>query len=240
MRKFYFIFWVLLNSHLFCHEQPQGDLSVLLVSPRNELQSIDQANIILVAFNRPMVALQQVPTGEGTGLFKIEPAIIGKFRWMGTSTLTFSPSAQLPYATAYTIQIPAGITSLDGKTLQQSYIWQFETPRPRVQKTSPRNNERYVELDHSITLVFNQPMDPQLTSQFVSIQQNISGSITYPGFIAQQTPTGGKDTVLLIPSQSFPKGATITVLCKMGLLGIGGPLGMSENYSFSFSTFGEF
>jgi len=168
MRKLYFIFWILLNNLLFCQEQPQGELSILFGSPRNELQSIDQANTILAAFSSPMVALQQVPAEEGAGIIKIEPAVTGKFRWMGTSTLTFTPVTRLPYATAYNVQIPSGTSSLDGKKLQQGYIWQFETPHPRIQNTSPRNNERNIELDHSIVLVFNQPMDPQLTSKYVS------------------------------------------------------------------------
>jgi hypothetical protein len=89
-----------LFSELF--SQAPRSLQVVTVSPRGEVQTIDQVQMIVATFNQAMTALQEAPADESTGPLIITPAIPGKYRWQGTSTFSFIPGKPLPHATAYT------------------------------------------------------------------------------------------------------------------------------------------
>jgi len=55
-----------------------------------------------------MVALKAVPEDESSGPLVVEPAVKGKYRWLGTSTLTFVPTDTLPFSTVFRARVPAG------------------------------------------------------------------------------------------------------------------------------------
>ncbi|HEY6951137.1 MAG TPA: Ig-like domain-containing protein, partial [Bacteroidota bacterium] len=221
--------------------QQQG-VSVVVVTPLGQTQSFDQYQTIVATFNQPMVALAEVPQDEGTGPMIVEPAVAGKFRWMGTSTLTFIPSKRLPYGTQFTVRIPAGTKSVSGQTLQDEYTWEFQTVRPAVISTNPYGNQQFVELDHGILLRFNQKVDPAVVGKYISLEEHGAGAVAYPPFTTQIAPAGaqfGDNSILLTPAHPFKRGTSYTVRCNHGLPGVEGPLGMISDFVFSFTTYGE-
>ena len=214
----------------------------MVSTPRGLAQSVDQYQTVVATFNQPMVALKEVPEDEGTGPIIVEPAFPGKFRWMGTATLTFIPARRLPYGTEFTVKIPAGSKSISGQILARDFTWKFQTVRPAVINMSPYSAERYVELDHTILLRFNQHVDPQAASKYISIEEHSPGGIFYPPFTSQVAPARmnwGENTILLTPTQPLKRGTLYTVRCKQGLPGVEGPLGMVNDFAFSFSTYGD-
>ena len=129
--------------------QPK-DLQVVVASPKGVTATPDQSQGVFVTFKQPMVPLQAVSFQEGAAVMQIQPAIPGKYRWMGTTTLAFVPASPLPNGTLFAVKIPAGTKSLSGQMLSAEYEWDFETPRPQITSADPPMRQRFVELDHSI------------------------------------------------------------------------------------------
>ena len=231
----------------------QTELRIVTMSPRGETPTSDQSQTIFVTFNQPMVPLQAVSTQDGSTVMRISPAIPGKYRWMGTTTLAFIPSKPLPRATHFAITIDPGTKSLAGQPLQAGARWEFETPRPHIISTIPNQSQKFVELRHSIILHFDQPVDPQTVAKYVSIQRSTGVETVYPAFTArapsieeykrswEKLPREDSvNVVLLTPAEDFKKGSTIRVLCKAGLTAMEGPLGMKADYLLNFTTYNEF
>ncbi|OYV86238.1 MAG: hypothetical protein B7Z63_04320, partial [Ignavibacteriae bacterium 37-53-5] len=123
---------------------PNQELKVLSATPRGSTITRDQSHTIAIMFNKPMVALKAVPEDESSGPLVVEPAVKGKYRWLGTSTLTFVPTDTLPFSTVFRARVPAGTRALDGSTLNQDYVWTFETPRPQLVRSLPSNGASYI------------------------------------------------------------------------------------------------
>ncbi|GJQ21940.1 MAG: peptidase inhibitor [Bacteroidia bacterium] len=220
------------------------ELRVVVRSPQGMTATIDQAQQIVATFNQPMVPLRELPEDESTGPLMIDPPIAGKYRWMGTFTLAFIPDKPLPFSTSYKVTIPAGTRSLPGQSLHEPIQWTFETPRPRMVSTTPYRGQQYVELNHSITVTFNQPVDPGTVSSFISIEERRGQTVTYPKYVASR-PEGPRirypeRSILLTPREPFGKGSQVTVRLKAGLQGTEGPLGMLKDEAVTFSTYNEF
>ncbi len=218
----------------------QQDLRIVSVTPTGQTTQIDQSQMITVTFSEPMVPLQEVPQEELTGPLKINPPAVGRYRWQGTSTLSFIPQKNLPYASAYTVTVPAGVKSVSGKKLRENFEWRFVTPLPTIVSTRPYINQESVELDHAISITFNQLIKPFDVSKFISLEQWKGNEKTFPKFLTLWEGKKDTNTVHLRAAQKYSPGARIVVKIKSGVQGIEGKLGMAADYSFSFSTYNEF
>ncbi len=156
-------------------QQASNELQVVSATPSGMVQSSDQFYAITVIFNQPMVPLQALPEGDGTGPLVIEPAMPGKYRWLGSHTLTFTPSKTLPMASRFVVTVPSGLKSLSGQTLKTPYQWAFETPRPKLLKTTLEENAR-VALTPAFYLVFNQTVSLSSVQQKVTLINTLSGN----------------------------------------------------------------
>lgn len=223
--------------------QTSGKVELIITTPMGETQTIDQTQMIVATFNQPMVPLREVPVNEDSGPLLIRPTVSGKYRWQGTRTLSFIPADRLPYSTEYTVKIPAGTKSISAKVMDRDFIWKFETPRPRVISHSPSNQQKNVELDHAILIRFNQPVDPQTVSKWISIEEHIGNNIAYIPFTASQADDKKEvieNTILLKSTNGWQKEGVYVVRCKAGIVGTEGLLPMTSDYSFTFKTFREF
>ena len=86
----------------------------------------------------------------------ISPAVEGEWRWIGSASVEFVPKAPLPFATRFTVTVPAGLKGVDGSTLKEAYSWSFDTPGPRLESATPAGNWRWLKPAQDIVLVFNQ------------------------------------------------------------------------------------
>lgn len=130
-------------------------LRVVSAGPVGEVASLDEANEVRVVFSEPMVVLGKIPTPVTAPFFKIAPNVAGTFRWSGTTTLIFTPSKPLPFATTFTVTIDKTAKAVSGKTLDQPYEWSFTTPTIQLRSADwyRRKNGAVV-----IGLRFNQPV----------------------------------------------------------------------------------
>ena len=132
-------------------------LEVTNIAPRG---AVEMAPHLTVSFNQAMVPLTTVEQLDAKQLgIKLTPAVEGKWRWLGTQTLMFVPQVRFPMATSYTVEIPAGLKSSEGKSLAAARVETFETPPPRLEASQPEGDGQ--DLNPLIFLRFDQAMDNQ-------------------------------------------------------------------------------
>lgn len=232
------------------HAQKPEPLKVLSTFPKGQTEGTNQTQTIVATFNKPMVALQRLPEGDGTGPLKIIPPVKGKYRWIGTSTISFTPSQPLEIATEYTVTIPADVKASDGSMLGQVVIWSFSTPRPVLLASFPGHEQKQVELRQKIFLRFSQPMNINRASSFIQMKEgsrNGSAVMFTIGFPTsaelQQARVYWPDTsniLKIVLTDPLTKGKRYVVILAKGLPGARGTLGMEKEASFAFETFGDF
>lgn len=151
-------------------------LRVISAGPVGETATLAEANEVRVVFSEPMVVLGKIPDPVTAPFFKIEPAVKGKLRWSGTTTLIFTPDKPLPFATQYTVTVDKSAKSVAGKTLDQPYQWTFSTPTIRL-----RSTDWYRKKSGAIVigLRFNQPIDAQVLLPHLQLR-TIAHEITLP------------------------------------------------------------
>lgn len=139
---------------------PGTPLNVVRYQPEG---AVDIAPFVSVTFDQPMVP---VATLDGLEAIEapaiIDPAVEGRWRWIGTRTLRFEviPGAtdRLPAATRYTVTVPAGTESVNGGRLEDEVSWSFTTPAPTV--TAFAGADRSLTTTPVFVAVFDQLVDP--------------------------------------------------------------------------------
>jgi uncharacterized protein YfaS (alpha-2-macroglobulin family) len=236
--------------HAQAHATPSpGDLSVVLATPRGETEGTGESQAIIATFNLPMVALSEVPQGESSGPLVIKPSVKGRFRWVGSRALAFLPES-LPRATSFTATVPKGTKALSGAELTEDYTWEFNTPRPELEESSPRDEAGWVEPGAKIALRFNQPVSAERARGFLSLEGVREAERHAQSFTVRHlTPEEAKsdlegwkpDRCLIIePAEKLKTGTTYAFTVAEGLPGTEGNLGTLSPSKFSFSTYGTF
>ena len=144
---------------------PEGPLQVQAFRPEGEVELPFQ---LAIAFDRPMVALGTVadrPVPE----ISISPEVPGRWRWIGTQTLSFQPTTGYPRATEFNVEVAAGARAVDGTTLTAPHRFSFATAPPKVVAIYPRHGNRAT--DQPILVVFDQPMHRDTGSKVVGEQE---------------------------------------------------------------------
>lgn len=144
------------------HESLPGagdDLSVVAARPQGEQQGEVRPT---VTFSRPVQGLEEVEDTRAKDaqkpFAKIDPAVEGEWRWLGSASAEFVPKGLVPYSTTFTVTVMKGLTALDGAKLAEDYTFTFSTPRLGLQDVSPSRGDRWLRPDSTISLVFNQPV----------------------------------------------------------------------------------
>lgn len=138
-------------------EPTPSELKVERFGPEGEVTLVDAVRL---TFNQPMVPLSDVESLKAKPIpLEIEPRPPGRVRWLGTRTLVFEPEGRMPFSTHYTVRVPAGVASTDGKTLAKAESWTFSTPALALESSSPWSGATEIELQPTISLVFNQPIE---------------------------------------------------------------------------------
>jgi alpha-2-macroglobulin len=144
------------------------ELQVLRNSPVGTEGLVGSVN---ATFNQPMVpvaALDELRTYQAP--LEITPRAAGRFRWLGTETVTFEPEKRMPFGTRYVARIPAGTKAQSGARLEQEVRWEFSTPRVELVEALPSRYDRQVKPDTAIAFLFNQPVDGKLLLQRLKVK----------------------------------------------------------------------
>lgn len=224
-----------------------GALQVLRYAPEGEIAI---APFINVTFNQPMVPLNTLDAlAEAAVPVKVTPDLPGVWKWLGTQTLSFEYHSddlnRFPMATEYTVEVPAGTTSLTGGVLEEAVTWTFRTPPPTVVRAYPNVSPQPRE--PIFFVAFNQRIDRVAMLDAISV---LAGGRTYALRLATADEIAADKNVNSYANQfaadrwlafraeeAFPTDTTVTVNIGPGAPSAEGPLTTTEVQSFSFQTY---
>jgi len=205
-----------------------GNPKVVLASPQNE--ALEDLTPITVVFDRPMIALTTATNSAmKQPAFSITPKIEGEGRWLGTTAYQYRPSQRFSRATTYKVIVPNNLQSQDGGVLQNGYVWEFSSERPRVDAISPQQNYDYASPIASVSATFNQEIDPKSINDKLIVYDKNKNKI--PGRLV----VNGK-MVGFYPLQPLKREEQYNAVIAKGVNSTEGPNGMESDYSWSFKT----
>ena len=219
-------------------------LKVLRTQPRGKNRLV---GAVTATFNQPMVpvaALDHLRTLEAP--LKIWPKVAGRFRWLGTRTVTFEPKGRMPYGTRFVARVPAGVAATSGERLEKEVRWEFSTPRTKLVRAVPYRHSSQNKPDTPLAMLFNQPVDGKELLRQIQLNKLKGpdlelvpraqwGKLKY---IADTVATWDPDrTVVLRPVKPLPLAASFNVRIAAGLRGEG-PLATKNTLHHYFSTYG--
>lgn len=242
-------------------------LEITHISPTGSVEGLRETFKILVGFNQAMVPLQAIPREETKGPLDFEPQIKGKYRWLGSRTLTFIPSDTLQPATQFKITLNKDkIQSLTGMRLERDTSWTFESVRPKLVSSRPYDRTQSLDTETYIYLYFNIDMAPKkvgdkikiiategmpsrvwcgtVKPRFPRVKKKISFRIRYLRDDEKEDwpfkNWENKRTLVLEPVDKLPIEAEIEVHFLAGLRAKTGDLGTDQDEILSFNSYNYF
>lgn len=238
---------------------PGEALRVVVARPQGQAQPSEE---IAITFSKPVVGMEAQAAGAGAdGVARIEPAVAGAWRWLGSSSLEFVPDAPLPLATPFQVTVPAGLTALDGSALEAPLAYTFETPAPSLLSTDPEGGFAWLDARPAISLVFDQPVRdlarhahlraggtriPLAIEREVSLADEARARLKAQG----PSPYPHPDDLRRLKSRHWryelraaadlPLGADVSLEIDGALAGAEGPLAIARPTSIPFRTHGTF
>jgi len=138
------------------HAGPRTPLRVVAARPTGLVKHPEHPT---VTFSKPVIALATLDRHhELPAPARLTPDVPGEWRWVGSATLEFVPTAAWPLSTEFQVEVPAGLTALDGSRLAEPFSLRFATPGPQVLGATPREGDRWVEREPRFVLHLNQPV----------------------------------------------------------------------------------
>ncbi len=226
-----------------------GDLAVTYASPKGSTEAPHEYDSLVVIFDHPMVPLEALSEGRGSGMIRLEPSFAGKYRWLNPKTLSFTPDKLFPFSTDIRATIPAGAKAFDGYTMKEDFSWTFQTIRPRLLKHFPRHEQKWLRPDTEILLVFNQPI--QKSKSYVAFKKAGKDTAEIPVEFSLKIPSADllkenriesppEYTLVLQPKERLLPDSQYIVEIAEGLPGRQGTLGMEKSFTFQFETYATF
>ncbi len=233
-------------------EPPVYDDSVVVVlqaTPTGNLLSTEGRKEIYVVFNHPMVPLATIDE-ETKGVFSITPAVNGKFRWYGSRICSFIPDEGWSAGKEYTVKIPAGLKSLNGKKLDKEFVFKFNVEVPELEvRCSPYNYDT-IDYDQTFTLRFNYPVSRRALAGYLILRSgkriipytltSASGDNYDDEYGSEKTESNEESSRVIIvkPQASYDRDGAVTVEVKEGLRALNNEAIGNETKTFEYKTHG--
>jgi hypothetical protein len=145
-------------------------LTVARYMPEGKVPLAPELN---VTFSQPMIAVTSQEDAAAVQPVHLTPQPAGKWRWIGTRTILFSPDVRFPQATTYSVEVPAGTKAAGGSALAAATKFSFETPAPTIVQSWPGSSPSQ-RTDVPMFVLFDQKVDPQ--AMLPSIHVTAGGS----------------------------------------------------------------
>ncbi len=146
---------------------------VALITPNDGSVAVPVDSKINIMFDRPMTGLTTLGAGrQNFPAVKLEPAVRGRWKWLGTSTMQFIPES-LQEATSYRVVVPAGTEVLDGGRTENEVVASFETARPELIQMWATDSQTPTEFSprSKIKLTFNQKVDLASATSLIKLKR---------------------------------------------------------------------
>jgi len=159
---------------------------------------------VLVVFNYPMVPInctgQVADDAAGCPVLPLtfNPGVVGQGTWINTSAYRFDPLPAWDAGTTYTLQLPAGVTSIAGATLDEAITRTFTTAPAKIIRIEPAAWSTNTPLETGVRVIFNTPMDAPATAAAFSL--SAPGGAAVPGNITWEDNNA---TLVFTPTQNL-------------------------------------
>jgi hypothetical protein len=159
----------------------------------------------------------------------MSPMMETYFIWPAYNQLTIYTGGVFFANTTYNIKIDSTAEDLDGISLKQPFEFSFSTAPVKIQGTSPRNGELFVNhSDLKIQMTFNTYMKKSTIIDAFSISPSVSGTFNW-------YPSNSKTSLAFFPSGNLRPNTKYTVTIANTAEDLFGSR-MKKPYSFSFIT----
>jgi len=212
--------------------EPSGPLKVAFSSPEGKVGVVAEVNVV---FDRPVHPLGVV---EATAAppFQLTPSVPGSFRWVGSRAAVFTPERRLPLATAFKVEVPAGLRALDGTQLERAHRFELETRRPSLESSTPGDGDRGLPLDTVMHLVMDQVVSPAALQASAKLTMNTGqGDVAIP-FEVKAEPKNRRGLIVRPKRPLAPHSAVVLTIAS-SLRGNEGPLTAEAERRVTFHTF---
>ena len=158
-----------------------GNLEISQVFPADGSEDVENAAVITVVFNRPVVPLLIVEQmDELPDPLQITPDLAGQGEWLNTSVYIFRPDEPLRSAAQYDFTVAADLVA----GLEEDYAWSFTTAAPSIANfkligltTNPGDLYADVPPDQTFSISFRQPMDQAKTQAAFSLVSSLDETV---------------------------------------------------------------
>ncbi len=120
-----------------------------------------------IAANAPITVRFDQPMDQQSvaAAFAIEPAVKGALSWPEPAVAVFTPAETLAEGQTYRVRVADSAASVNGQTLLEPVEFALQTTGPlTVAQLSPKDGATAIGTDAAITVVFNKPVVPLVSS----------------------------------------------------------------------------
>ena len=181
---------------------------------------------ITVRFDQPM---DQTSVAAA---FTLDPPVKGELSWPEADTAVFTPADSLELGQAYSVRIADTASAVNGQTLQEPVEFAVQATSPlRVTQTIPSDNANAVQTDGIVTVVFDKPVVPLVSS---GEQAGLPQPLTFDPPIEGTGEWTSTSIYRFIPDPAFAGATTYTVSVDPGLTDVtGSPLEDAPTWRFT-------
>ena len=225
-----------------------GTLKILSHGPVGEARGQAQIKIDFATPLIPLTTLSDSEREEILGHFVLKPAIEGKFRFLGTSSVVFEPEHSLPMATEYKVIVIKGLEDIQGNMLEENFAWEFQTPLPQI-NIYPRSNSEHVNIDQPVSIHSNISLSIESLKSKIEFYETLSKNpVSYKFLESDRNPPEGADIgmqrvryeYILQPKDNLKKDTQYMVIINPGVMTARGNRPTITPVSTSFRTFPPF
>ena len=179
-------------------------------------QEVGRDAPITVRFDQPM------DQASVEAAFTVDPPVTGELSWPEPDTAVFTPAESLEPGQSYHVRIADTASSVNGQTLQEPVEFALQATGPlRVAQTVPGDGARSVQADAIVTVVFDKPVVPLVSS---GDQAGLPQPLTFDPPVEGVGEWTSTSIYRFIPDPAFAGATAYTVSVDPGLTDITGNL----------------
>jgi alpha-2-macroglobulin len=215
-------------------DQASTKLAVISATPQDSAETKAALSIVFSKPLRPLSLAEDMPRPA----IVVEPPVPGEWQWNGTSAVTLAAvDGLLQPATRYRVTVPKGLRAADGTTLEEPFVFEFETPRPVLIDVWTSGRSDALAPGDWFRLTFDQRVAPDALRAALTLQITTRGKS--PRLVAVEVRPDAKDvhSLEVRPKEKLPPASLLALGLDPALRGLEGPLTMGKAELREFSTY---
>jgi len=210
--------------------QPTGPRVVAQTPIEGQRLDATQSAPIEIQFDRDMEPAQ---TGNSFSLLANGTAVPGQLTWSNARTLTFTPDALLQPGTVYTATFDTSAIAKDGTSPQEVIKLEFKTFETlAVAQVFPAQDTPEVDLNTSITIIFNHPVVPVMVKED---QSKLPQPLKFTPAVKGQGEWVNSSVYVYQPEEILLSGTSYQVSVEAGIKDTLGNA-LDKSFSWKFDT----